>query len=403
MNVLFDFRICAGGKNKRDGNKQQEGCSEVSDSPRFLFDLSQYKGFFLNTTISVGSRLNQFSNDPSMFYTTFGLMERFLKYLPLIVLTSLLFFSCGPLVTNTEGVEDSESTVVKEKGIDYESEEMLTKFDTDHMEMPDTIVYFNEVQKANLGEEINYSALDSLYASGTGVSDTLYYQSSGGGLGISFSLSGGFQTTHGGGSSRTRETTAIEMALGSYASIPDIRGEKDKCFDLIHFLLSRGANPNVEGRFPLYECIRRMAGAYGRDEEHIKKVIDLYQFYGFDMKNLDLSASNGEEDLLQHLVEEGSNTYNMNTFGFESELRLVYDRRESLAEQGVVFDFSEIDGDTFPFDSDTIRLQLMLEMGLSPYHVTPEGKDLREDFSHFPKEVLQKVLDQYREDHPDRQ
>ncbi|MEL6537149.1 MAG: hypothetical protein AAFQ98_17140, partial [Bacteroidota bacterium] len=116
------------------------------------------------------------------------------------------------------------------------------------------------------------------------------------------------------------------------------------------------------------------------------------------MTRLDLSAGNHESPVLDYLVSEGARTYNMNTFSFDPEVARIYQRQAELKVQGVIFDFTEVDGDTFPFKADTTCLRMFLEMGLSPQHITPEGKKLRNDFGPFSGESLRKVLDQFAEE-----
>lgn len=338
-------------------------------------------------------------------------MYKLVRFIIVFFVSSLLFLSsCQGNKSSDNDVDTIEidSVVVEDKTVDYESPEMLAKFNTGNMLLPDSISYFDELNRINHQEPVNYSALDSLYAMGIKVSEPLYYESSGGGFGFGFkfSLRGGFRKTNRAHSSSTRETNALKMALRAYDH--DITFDfpfKDKpgteSFDLIHFLLSRGANPNEEGLEPLYECIRSIASEFDREEKYIRILIEVYQFYGFDMKILDLSACSGEDDVLQYLISEGARNYNMNTFNFANNVYFLHHQKDELTDKGVVFDFSEIDGNTFPFDTDTLRLQLMLEMGLSPNHVTPKGVKLKDDFGPFCKESLTKTLNQYVEEHPE--
>ncbi|HAA11649.1 MAG TPA: hypothetical protein DCE41_08095 [Cytophagales bacterium] len=289
----------------------------------------------------------------------------------------------------------------KEGPVDYESAEQQAKFNTRAMGMPDSLSYYDEVKKAFWGDSVNYAALDSLFATGVDINQTLYYESRGGfGLGFKFSLRGGFQRTYGSGLPRGQETTAIAVALDAFSHSVIFTSAFDtyavqRSFDLVHFLLSRGVDPNAEGLAPLFKEISMMASHFDRDESHLPQLIELYKFYGFDMAHLDLSACNNEFEVLHFLIKEGARTYNMNSFSFEPQVRYVYTRKKELKDQGVIFDFTEVDGHTFPFETDTTCLRMFLEMGLSPNHVTPEGKKLRNDFGPFSGESLRRVLDQY--------
>jgi hypothetical protein len=301
---------------------------------------------------------------------------------------------------NSENNQKIDSVSKEELKIDYESEEMLSKFDTKHLKTSDSASYFSEVSKLNTPEEINYTFLDSLFKTGTDINQVFLKESTGG-IGISFSLSTGFSKSHG-GNGRLYETTALEIGLKLYDRDVFSEGTKQKTFDYIHFLLSRGISPNKEGVQPLNKYIYNTAMFFGRNKPDIERLIELYKYYGFDMKNIDLSASHNNEEVLHYLIEEGSRNFNMNSFDFENQLSSIHSQQSELLEKGVIFDFSQINGKTFPFESDTTDLQLLLEMGLSPYHVTPEGKELRSDFGSFCKESLTRVLDQYRLDHPDQ-
>jgi hypothetical protein len=328
-------------------------------------------------------------------------MKKYIKYNQLI-LVQIVFIFCSCDLSNVS--TEKEVISIEKVKIDYESDRLVKKFNTIEMGMSDTISYEQEIDKIKRLGKINYSALDSLFQSGTDINEAFIKERSGGGFGFgfSFSVKGGFSKSTGAGSTREYETNAIEIALKEYKHSIDFGSTRPKSFDLIHFLLSRGVNPNAEGKLPLFGCIKDLSNTYIHDTVQVCRLLDIYKFYGFDMKNLDLSASNGTMELFELLVDEGSIHYNMNEFNFESELREIYNEKESLEKKGIIFNFSEIDGQTFPFESDTVDLLMMLEMGLSPYHITPEGNDLRSDFGSFCDSALIRTIDQYRIDYPNQ-
>lgn len=316
----------------------------------------------------------------------------------------MVISSCNtnvPSSQNNQSNEEVDSVIIDEVKIDFESAEMLSKFDAKHLKVGDSASYFTEINKLDTEEEINYTFLDSLFKSGTDINQVFTKERTGG-IGFSFSLRTGFSTSHGGGSAREYETNALEIALKLYDRDVFSKGSKEKTFDLIHFLLSRGVDTNKEGAKPLYKYLYNTSTFFDRNKPEVSKLIELYKYYGFDMKNIDLDASHNNEEALYYLISEGARNFNMNSFDFENQLASIHSQRTGLLEKGVVFDFSQIDGNTFPFESDTVDLLLLLEMGLSPYHITPEGKDLRSDFGPFCSESLTRVLDQYRLDHPDQ-
>lgn len=302
------------------------------------------------------------------------------------------------------GLTDSTEIIIPP--INYESEEQLAKFNTDTMSVADSMSYFSEIMKIQTDRAINYSMLDSLFEEGLNVDDTIYYHGSKGiGFGFTFNLKGGFSKSAKGMS--LQETTAIKIALEAYEVAVIFKTGPNKVgtqpsFDLIHFLLSRGVDPNTQGVEPLYNCIKKIARDF-EAEKYIQNLLDVYNFYGFDIKNLDLSACDEQEEILDYLIGEGARTYNMNTFRFAFSVHLVYDQRVELDNQGVIFDFSEVDGNTFAFETDTSRLQMMLEMGLSPDHITKEGVLLRDDFRDHLADIFIAILDRFVEERPHAQ
>ena len=311
----------------------------------------------------------------------------------------LSLFSCNPYEKGSE-IEPEGAIPTKEVEIDYESAELLAKFDTKALGLPEIVSYREEINKVqDYSEDVHYSGLDSMFSNGTDVNEVFTDKYSGNsGIDLRFSLKEGFSNASKYTSTSVYESNAMDRALDLYAL-----KKTEKCFDMVHFLLARGFNSNEGGTAALYRFLRASSKGYFVNEERVHATVQLFKFYGFDMKNIDLSASDSNEKLLEYLIDQGSVTYNMNTFTFEDELRKIYRQKDSLIAKGVTFNFADIDGTAFTSESDTASLLMMLEMGLSPYHKTPAGRNLRSDFRAFSNTGLKAVLDQYRLDHPERQ
>lgn len=313
-----------------------------------------------------------------------------------VLAISLLLAACNPHANSENTTKEEVEPELGAFTIDYESEDLQSTFNTKGKGLPQVVSYKKEICKAKDSVEINYSALDSLFENGTDVNEVFKEKNTGTiGFGFDFTVKEGFFLTDGRTSTSILQTNAMEIAVSKYD-----RRMTDKNFDLIHFLLSRGFDANEGGVGPLFAFVKNNASQFRLRKEKIHELIGLFTFYGFDMKNLDLSACDSEQNVLDYLIDMGATNYNMKYFRFPSDLQDLYDQRESLSERGVVFGFQEVNAETFPFEADTVSLKLMLEMGLSPDHITPERKKLGDDFGRFTKKSMNRVLDRWRNDHP---